>query len=122
MSKKKQKKKKYYAVKEGKGVSNIILDSWSECSKLVLGYNSVYKSFSTKEEAEEYLGKVDVEKVKEQAKKGMEKQKIKKETTRAVKGFRISKELYDDFMSKCEEFDTTSEKVLKGMIEEWVLE
>ena len=45
MGKKKKNKKKYYAIKDGIGVSNIIVDTWDACSKLVLGYNSVYKSF-----------------------------------------------------------------------------
>lgn len=45
----KNKRKKYYAIKEGKGVKNIIVRSWDECVKLVLGYNSVYKSFLTEE-------------------------------------------------------------------------
>lgn len=55
---KKVKPKKYYAIKVGKGVENLIVESWSECSKLVLGYNSTYKSFLTREEAELFLKNV----------------------------------------------------------------
>lgn len=70
MAKKAQ--KKYYAIKEGKGVKDKIVNTWGECQKLVLGYNAVYKSFKTKDEAMEYLGNVNVVKVKEQTKKGIE--------------------------------------------------
>lgn len=47
-------KKKYYAVKNGKVPG--IYDSWTDCQKNINGYSrAVYKSFKTKEEAEEYL-------------------------------------------------------------------
>lgn len=47
--------KKFYAVKIGK-VPGIYL-SWDECKKMVDGYSgAVYKSFSTKEEAEAFIG------------------------------------------------------------------
>ena len=53
----KMSKKKFYAIKVGKeGIKNQILESWNECSKLVLGFNSEYKGFKTREEAEKYLG------------------------------------------------------------------
>ena len=51
----KKKKQKYYAIKEGKGVKNKIVRTWTECKELVLGYPSIYKSFSTEEEARKYL-------------------------------------------------------------------
>lgn len=41
-------KKKYYAIKDRNGVSNVIVTTCNECSKLVLGSNSVYKSFKRK--------------------------------------------------------------------------
>lgn len=47
-------KKKYYAVKEGriKGV----FETWAECKEQVDGYKgAIYKSFTTKEEAEQFL-------------------------------------------------------------------
>lgn len=53
--KKKIKPKKYYAIKKGKGVQDLIVESWDVCSKLVLGYDSTYKSFLTREEAELFL-------------------------------------------------------------------
>ena len=46
----KKKKQKYYAIKEGKGVKNKIVRTWTECKELVLGYPSIYKSFYTEED------------------------------------------------------------------------
>lgn len=116
----KQKKQKYYAIKEGKGVKDKIVRSWDECEKLVKGYPAVYKSFLTKEEALKYLGSVHPEKVKEQAKKGMEAKKLQKANTRAL-NVRLDKKLIEDFEAKCEEIRLSKEVVLKGMIEEWLL-
>ena len=115
----KQKKQKYYAIKEGKGVKDKIVRSWAECEKLVKGYPAVYKSFLTEEEALKYLGSVKPEKVKEQAKKGMEVRKLQKATTRAL-NVRLDKKLVEDFEAKCEEMGLSKGTVLKGMIEEWL--
>lgn len=115
----KKKKTKYYAIKEGKGVKDLIVNTWEECSKLVLGYNSVYKSFLTKEEAERYLKGVNVAKMKEKAIKGMEAKKRQKATTKVI-SVRIDKNLYDDFLEKCSKLELTKEKVIKEMIEEWL--
>ena len=60
-----KKGKKFYAIKEGKGVENVIVDTWDECSELVLGYHSTYKSFKTLDEANAYLNIEDVTKVEE---------------------------------------------------------
>ena len=49
----KKKKQKYYAIKEGKGVKNKIVRTWTECKKLVLGYPSIYKSFYTEEDLQQ---------------------------------------------------------------------
>ncbi|WP_366846522.1 viroplasmin family protein [Clostridium sp.] len=38
-------------MKVGKGVKDKIVRSWSECKELVLGYPSIYKSFSTEVQA-----------------------------------------------------------------------
>ena len=49
-------KKRFYAIKKGKGnTKNKIVETWSECKDLVLGYPAEYKGFATKEEAEIYL-------------------------------------------------------------------
>lgn len=64
---KKSKKKKWYAVKIGNNnIQDMIYETWEECRKATEGYNSVFKSFATKEDAEKYLETVDVEKVLEQ--------------------------------------------------------
>lgn len=118
MAKKTQ--KKYYAIKEGKGVKDKIVNTWTECKELVLGYPAVYKSFKTKDEAMEYLGNVDVKKVKKQTEKGMEFRKKQKATTKLLSA-RLEKELVEDFEKKCEEMGMTKEMILKGMLEEWLL-
>ena len=47
---------KYYAVFKGKSGGNKIYTSWDDCKKEVIGFKgAVYKSFLTKNEAEEYL-------------------------------------------------------------------
>lgn len=113
------KKAKFYAIKEGKGVSNLIVDTWDECSKLVLGYNSVYKSFKTKEEAENYLGSVNVEEVKEKAIIGMEIKKEKKKKGKAIV-IRLPKEINEKFEDRCLELDTEKEKVIESLVMEWL--
>ena len=116
---KKKSKSKFYAIKDGIGVKDIIVTSWDECSKLVLGYNAVYKSFRTEEEAKKYLGSVDVEKVKVQAKKGIEESKIKKETTRSL-NIRLPKEMYKDFEEKCSSMNLNKDKAIFMLIDEWL--
>jgi len=118
--KKKSKPKKFYAIKEGIGVKDIIVRSWDECSKLVLGYNAVYKSFLTEDEAKKYLEIVDVDTVKKQTIKGMESKKIRKETTRTL-SIRLPKEVYKDFIDKCNNINIDKDKAVKMLIEEWIL-
>lgn len=49
---------KYYAIKYGKGVTDTIVRSWAECSRLVTGYSGAeFKSFSTEREAYDYLSR-----------------------------------------------------------------
>ncbi|MBA5851280.1 viroplasmin family protein [Clostridium sp. cel8] len=55
-------KKKFYAIKKGydfknnKNIENLIVDSWAECLKYVKGAKgAVYKSFKSRDEAEDYL-------------------------------------------------------------------
>lgn len=111
-------KKKYYAIKDGKGVKNKIVDTWNECEKLVLGYPAKYKSFKTKDEAMEYLGlkvieeKIDVEPVK----------RIKKKKGKNQDMLRIclDKELYKSFKEKCEKMNISEDIIIKNMIMEWL--
>lgn len=49
---------KYYAVK--KGFKTGIFNSWNECKQVVNGYSgAIYKSFTSLQEAKEFLGDVD---------------------------------------------------------------
>ena len=121
----KKKKQKYYAIKEGKGVKNKIVRTWSECKELVLGYPSIYKSFKTEEEALEYLKAIkDVDKKLEENNKAMEYNKIKKKGTVSVanvfKGVRIDKVIAEEFESKCNDLNISKEKILNELIKEWV--
>lgn len=55
--------KKYYAVKSGHKTG--VFDTWAECSKQVHGYSgAMYKSFESREEAEQYLSGQDALKSK----------------------------------------------------------
>ena len=48
-------KRKFYAVRKGKKTG--IFNTWDECKEQVNGYSGAeYKSFTLKEEAEEYIG------------------------------------------------------------------
>lgn len=116
----KTKKQKYYAIKEGFGVKNIILENWTETEKLVKGYPSVYKSFFTREEAEKYLDNVDVNKVQDQMKKGIEHKKKLKSTTKLIQ-VRIPIELANRFSKECSRLDHTEESMLIDLIKEFVL-
>lgn len=117
---KKRKVKKYYAIKEGKGVTNQIVNTWDECKELVLGYPSVYKSFITLEEANRYLQNVNAEKVKGQAKYGIEKRKKLKESTRLIQ-LRLNKDLYGKLKDKCKGFQWEVNEALIKLIEEWII-
>lgn len=67
-------KKKYYAIKKGKDVSNLIVNTWEECKRYVEGVPSQHKSFKTKQEAEIYLKgaeQVQVENDSQKKNKGM---------------------------------------------------
>jgi viroplasmin and RNaseH domain-containing protein len=112
-------KKKYYAIKEGIGTKNKIVNTWAKCKKLVLGYNSVYKSFTNEEDAKNYLSTVNLKKVKEQTVFGIEKKKIIKMTTRLVQA-RIPNKLYSEFENKCNEYGWEINIALIKLIEEWV--
>lgn len=50
---------KFYAIKVGKGVNNIIVKSWWKCQKYVLDFPSIYESFKTEKNAKKYLEKMD---------------------------------------------------------------
>ena len=131
-------KKKFYAIKRGKkGTKNVILESWDECSKLVLGFDSEYKGFKTREEAEEYLGininlsdsidngiqeeiSIDnIEKVKNVAKQ--KKKKTKSNRNKETLVVELPKDLYNAFSNKCAKLNMTEDTVIKNMIMEWII-
>lgn len=101
-------KKKYYAIKKGKDTENKIVNTWKECSEIVLGYDSIYKSFSTLEEAQDYL-LVPVYNQKRPKKKKTD-----------VMSIEIPEDLYADFIKKCASLGMTQEMIIKSMIEEWL--
>lgn len=110
----KNKPKKFYAIKVGKGVKNIIVKSWDECSKLVLGFNSIYKSFHTEEEAKAYLAQ-DIETIDEP-----QVNSIKKKKGEVFVDFSLKKETFKRFEAKCLEFGIRKEKILRLLVEEWL--
>lgn len=48
-------KKNYYAIKIGNNVKDLIVDSWENCKKYVIGYPSIYKRFENYKQAKKYL-------------------------------------------------------------------
>lgn len=124
MAKKKSKIEKYYAIKVGRDTKDTIVRTWDECKAIVTGYPSIYKSFRTEEEALEYLGSIkDTTKKLENINIAIKSRKEKKKNTTAItnvfKGVRIDNDLINDFTKKCEEFNTSTDKMLIELIKEW---
>ena len=115
----KVKKQKNYAIKSARGITDTIFASWLECEPLVKGCQSVYKSFYTLDEVEHYLQTVDVGKIVEQTQKGIEKKKKQKATTKLIQT-RIPKDIYAEFLCKCEEMGTTTDRMILELIREWL--
>lgn len=111
----KKKAKKWYAIKDGKGVQNKILTSWTECEKLVKGYPAIYKSFKSEEEAKQYLLDIkdsSITEVRKIYKKGREYKEKRKATTRPLNGVRIPKELFEILEQKAERDNVNIEKLV----------
>lgn len=118
----KKKKQKYYAIKEGKGVKNKIVRTWSEYKELVLGYPSIYKSFYTEEEAIKFLGGIndkDIPAIKEKIKVNIQSSKRRRSSTKAI-NFRVPNEVYNEFIKKVDETGLDRDKILLEMIKEWI--
>ena len=113
--------KKYYAIKLGKNVTDKIVTSWKTCKPLVIGCPSVFRSFTIKEDAEQYLKTVNKAKVLEIKAKSMEKKKVIKATTRTIQT-RIPKDIYAEFLCKCEEMEFSTDTVILKLIKEWIEE
>lgn len=58
------KNKKYYAIKVGNGVENLITETWEECKKYVINYPAIFKSFKSQKEAKRYLKSFSDEDIK----------------------------------------------------------
>ena len=111
----KKKKQKYYAIKEGKGVKNKIVRTWTECKELVLGYPSIYKSFSTEEEARKYLNGIkdkDIPVIQDKVKINIQSSKKRRSSTKAI--------IYNEFIKKVDETGLDKDKILLEMIKEWI--
>ena len=115
----KNKKAKFYAVKEG-FKCNVIVMSWAECQKLTDHYpNARYHSFYTQAEAEDYLSGKQVPQ-KEVA------QAVPKTARRVKKkGFRLEvllsdPKIYEDMKKECERLDLSVDKAIEGLISEWI--
>ena len=118
----KKKKQKYYAIKEGKGVKNKIVRTWSECKELLLGYPSIYKTFYTEEEAIKFLGGIndkDIPAIKEKIKVIIQSSKRRRSSTKAI-NFRVPNEVYNEFIKKVDETGLDRDKILLEMIKEWI--
>lgn len=115
-------RKKYYAIKKGKGVENKIVTSWAECEKLTKGCRSLFKGFNTKEEALQYLQAVNVEVAMEKVKKGIEHTKKVKATTKTIPAMRLDAELVEKFNKKCKEMSLTDKQAIESLLKEWLLD
>lgn len=52
-------KKYFYAIKIGNNVRDLIVESWEECEKYVIGYPSIYKKFKDKKSALRFINNIN---------------------------------------------------------------
>ena len=117
-------KKRFYAIKKGKGdTKNKIVETWSECKDLVLGYPAEYKGFATKEEAEIYLGIKNISNNGLYIKTASKKKRLKKRKNRdkTILEVEISKDLYKEFSDECSSLDMSENVIIVNLIKEWLL-
>lgn len=119
-------KKRFYAIKKGKGnTKNKIVETWSECKDLVLGYPAEYKGFATKEEAEIYLGIKNVSNNEVYIKTNSKKMRLKKRKNRnkdkTILEVEICKDLYREFSDECSSLDISENDIIVNLIKEWLL-
>lgn len=116
---KKAKKEKWYAVKIGNNnIQDMIYKTWEECKKATEGYNSVFKSFETKEEAKKYLETVNVEKVLEQKAYVLE-MKNKDKSSKNI-NIKLSDEMYQELLKKSKESKIDIENLIKFAISNYI--
>ena len=113
-------KKKYYAIKQGRDVSNLIVDTWEECKKYVQGVPAQHKSFKTRQEAEMYLQGIEQNEIKIKSPKRKPKKKNGMITVQST----IPKDLYEKFLNRCLQLDADDKKLFNNLVieslEEWV--
>lgn len=116
---KKAQKEKWYAVKIGNNnIQDMIYKTWEECKKATEGYNSVFKSFETKEDAEKYLETVDIEKVLERKAYVLE-MKNKDKLSKNI-NIKLSDEMYQDLLKKSKESKIDIENLIKFAISKYI--
>ena len=118
----KTKAKKWYAIKMVDGEEkNLIVNSWTECSQMVLHHKAVYKSFPTQEEAESYLqmNRKEAEVKAERMAYCIEKKKDEKKKYRNY-SIRIPMELAKLFDDKLGKMGYTPSQVMADYVREWV--
>ncbi|MDP4146178.1 MAG: RNase H1/viroplasmin domain-containing protein [Bacillota bacterium] len=118
---KKKKLKKYYAIKEGRK-SNLIVESWKECEELTQGCKSVFKSFTTREEAESYLrGEQTVPKA-DQTNIERSQNKVRPKNNKSGKCISVilDNSTYIKFAKKCSDFQVEEDRMISMLINEWI--
>ena len=117
--KEKSKKEKWYAVKIGKNnIQDMIYKTWEECKEATDGYDSVFKSFDTKEDAEKYLDTVDVEKVLKQKAYAIER-KNKEKLSKDI-NIKLNQDIYQELLKKSQESKVDIENLIKIAISEYI--
>lgn len=117
--KEKSKKEKWYAVKIGKNnIQDMIYKTWEECKEATDGYDSVFKSFDTKEDAEKYLDTVDVEKVLKQKAYAIER-KNKEKLSKDI-NIKLNQDMYQELLKKSQESKVDIENLIKIAISEYI--
>lgn len=118
----KKKLKKWYAIKSiDMNQVDLIVTTWKECEELVSHHKAVYKSFLTKEEAEDYLKNMtrnEQTKIIDQMQYNREKRKERKETTTLVKAY-IPNEIYNQFQEKLKKMHYDQESTIIDLIQDW---
>ena len=113
-------KKKYYAIKQGRDVSNLIVNTWEECKKYVEGVPAQHKSFKTRQEAEMYLKGIEKAEVKNTSPKKKTKKKKGMITVKSA----IPKDIYEKFLNRCTDLGADEKRIFSNLIieslEEWV--
>lgn len=91
--------KKFYAIKIGNNVKDLIVTTWEECQKYVIGYPAIYKGFDDKWSAEEYLNSMDEASVKRNLAIKQQFADTRKKSKYIKKEDKVLKEIYTKYDS-----------------------